>query len=67
MRCDVPLWRLMVQPVRSSAANARFAFVEGQFSDMFLGGDEGDVHWARYGFALCYGIREVEMNLHCAF
>ena len=56
MRCDVPLWRFTVQPMRSSAANACFAFVEGQFWDGVLGGNEGNVHRARHGFAMLQPI-----------
>ena len=42
IRRDVPPWRFMVQPMRSNAASACFAFVEGQFWDGFLCGNEGD-------------------------
>ena len=31
IRCEVPLWRLMVQPMRSKAASACLALVDGQF------------------------------------
>jgi hypothetical protein len=51
-RCDVdPPWRLMAQPMRSSSANACFAFVEDQFGEGILGGNEGNVHRAGHGLA----------------
>jgi hypothetical protein len=48
----------MAQPMRSSAASACFAFVEGQVGDGFLGGNEGNVHRARDGFAVLQAIRD---------
>jgi len=56
MRCEVPLWRLMRQPIRSTAANARFALVEGQFGMGLSGGNEGDVHRAGKRFAVFQAV-----------
>jgi hypothetical protein len=46
----------MVQPMRSNAANACFALVEGQFGEGFLGGNEGNVHRAGHGLAVLEAI-----------
>ena len=40
MRCDVPLWRFTVQPMRSSAANAYL--LRGGSSVLFLHGFSAD-------------------------
>jgi len=48
----------MVQPIRSNAANACFALAEGQFCDGVSGGNEGEVHRARHGFAVLQPIRD---------
>ena len=52
MRCEVPLWRFRRHPIRSSAANARFALVDGQFGMGLSGGNEGDVHRTGKRFAV---------------
>jgi len=56
MRCEVPLWRFMRQPIRSTAASARFALVDGQFGMGLSSGNEGHVHRARNRFAVLQAI-----------
>lgn len=46
----------MVHPIRSNAASACFAFVDGQPCDGFSGGNEGDVHRARDGLTMLQSI-----------
>lgn len=52
MRCEVPLCRLILQPILNSAASACFAFVEGQSADCLLGRNETYVHGARHRLAM---------------
>ena len=49
IRCDVPLWRLIRQPMRSNAATTPFAFADGQFR-MGLSG------WAGKRFAVLQAV-----------
>lgn len=52
MRWEVPLCRLIFQPIRSSAASACFAFVEGQSADCLLGRNKTHVHRTRHRLAM---------------
>lgn len=47
---------LTLQPIRSNAANARFALVDGQFWMGLSGGNEGHVHWAGNRFAVLEAV-----------
>ena len=49
-RWEVPPWRLMHRPIRSTAANSRFDLVDGQFGMGLPSGNKGNVHraWDRF-------------------
>jgi len=46
----------MAQPIRSSAANTCFDFVEGQLADGFLGGNERKIEWARNSLSVVQAV-----------
>jgi len=46
MRWEVPLWRLILQPIRSNAAKACFDLTEGHCRDGLSGGKERHVQGA---------------------
>ncbi len=48
----------MRQPIRSTAANARFALVDGQFGMGLSGGNEGHIHRAGNRFAVLQAVRD---------
>src|SRR5712691_11719151 len=64
MRCEVPLWRLIRQPIRSTAANARLALVDGQFWMGLSGGNEGHVHRTGNRFAVLQAVGNEPQRQH---
>ncbi len=58
MRWDVPLCRLILHPIRGSAASACLAFVEGQSAAPLLGRNEAHIHRTRNRLPMLQPVRD---------